>query len=281
MQSSFTRIGTNANSCLIGYYSFTIIFTEIDSNSLGFGVPMKYDRAAEEEVKKKAEQDHELQVQKALANLMPNVDWRLIPPQRVINAVLGINQVKGEGGAAGKPKLIIPDGKTPVVATMTTTASEGNESLNGSSPASKDGAAPAATKAKKKKKNKKKRQISSVNAEGTADTDEDDHHHSTEVGQSSNGESGSESHPDTTDSEGEGSGTDGVAHKVAKSNGIGSEDSAMDLEEERRERRKEKKREKKRKSKMNKKNRTSTLAENSESSTDSSSTTTEGEAMEL
>ncbi|KAF9924963.1 hypothetical protein FBU30_005179 [Linnemannia zychae] len=56
-------------------------------NSLGFGVPMKYDRAADEAEKEKSAEKTELEVQKALASIIPSVDWKLIPPQRVLNAM--------------------------------------------------------------------------------------------------------------------------------------------------------------------------------------------------
>ncbi|KAF9116659.1 hypothetical protein BGX27_000578 [Mortierella sp. AM989] len=129
-------------------------------NSLGFGVPMKYDRAADEQLKKQSEQDHELQVQKALANLMPNVDWKLIPPQRVLNAMLGMNKSvnNSKQETDGSTSIGLSDG-------------DSSKGSGGSEVESSNDAVTTTPKAKKKKKNKKKRQISSINTEDTAEED--------------------------------------------------------------------------------------------------------------
>ncbi|KAF8941630.1 hypothetical protein BGZ58_003660 [Dissophora ornata] len=238
-------------------------------NSLGFGVPMKYDRAAEEQAKEKLEQDHELQVQKALANLMPEMDWKLIPPQRVINAMLGAN----EGKASTKPKT----GANGHAVIASLTSQEVPKAVeNGSSATANDAASTlttttsATTKTKKKKKNKKKRQISSVHAE---DAGEEDDYSET---QTSTCDSGSESHDSGTDSAGEGPEATEDCHSSGDSNGGHMDLSGM-TEVERQERKKEKKREKKRKHKINKRNRTSTSAEHVQES----NAANDNEAMEL
>jgi len=60
---------------------------------------MEYDPALEERIKAEAERKQELEVEKALANMMPTMDWRLIPPQRVIDAMLEMNQHPSTGEA--------------------------------------------------------------------------------------------------------------------------------------------------------------------------------------
>lgn len=58
---------------------------------------MEYDPALEERIKAEAERKQELEVEKALANMMPTMDWRLIPPQRVIDAMREMNQPPSTG----------------------------------------------------------------------------------------------------------------------------------------------------------------------------------------
>ncbi|KAF9169650.1 hypothetical protein BGX20_010031 [Mortierella sp. AD010] len=210
-------------------------------NSLGFGVPMKYDRAADEQTKQ-SEQDQELQVQKALANLMPNVDWKLIPPQRVINAMLGMNKGKTLVSAKQDSK----GSATSVSAADSTNGAKGSE---GGSAAGGSDAAPTTSKSKKKKKNKKKRQLSSVN--NSEDT--------VEEGEGQEQGSTNDSSTDENDGKAEQSGkSSGVeeARSSSETNGehSDSQSAAVDSEEERLRRKKEKIREKRRKSKMNKKN---------------------------
>ncbi|KAF9199883.1 hypothetical protein BGZ49_009951 [Haplosporangium sp. Z 27] len=215
-----------------------------DANSLGFGVPMVYDRAADEESKKQSEQDHELLVQKALANLMPNVDWKLIPPQRVLNAMLGMN--KGITGGNSKQETNGNGSGTKEQ------PGEGNSKGSGSN---NDGGASTSSKSKKKKKNKKKRQINveDANAEGN--------NFEGQSSKSNLSESENDEKADTLDRDEEGT--------SGETNGNGKDDdkaTAVDSDEERREqRRKEKKKEKKRKNKMNKKNKTLAESQSSDS----------------
>ncbi|KAF8976040.1 hypothetical protein BGZ46_008638 [Entomortierella lignicola] len=214
------------------------------ANSLGFGVPMVYDRAADEESKKQSEQDHELLVQKALANLMPNVDWKLIPPQRVLNAMLGMNK----GITGGNSKQETNGNGSGTKQQPGEDNSKGSESNN-------DGGASTSSKSKKKKKNKKKRQINVEDANAEGNNCE---------GQSSKSnlsESENDEKADTLDRDEEGT--------SGETNGNGKDDGkaiAVDSDEERREqRRKEKKKEKKRKNKMNKKNKTLAESQSSDS----------------
>ncbi|KAF9276458.1 hypothetical protein BGZ68_010005 [Mortierella alpina] len=210
-------------------------------NSLGFGVPMKYDRAADEVAKEKSEQDQELEVQKALANLMPNVDWKLIPPRRMLESISGAS---GKGGS----KRNGPNGSA---STASTKKEDSNIAELSRDSQPKDSGA-GATKAKKKKKNKKKRQISSVNSEDAGDEDDQG-----DAGSHTNGSSPDSSGMSSSD-HGESS-TDEKESLSEEDEGSvnGSQASSELSEEERLERKRQKKREKKRKSKMNKKNRTS------------------------
>ncbi|KAF9556853.1 hypothetical protein EC968_007930 [Mortierella alpina] len=214
-------------------------------NSLGFGVPMKYDRAAEELAKEKSEQDQELEVQKALANLMPNVDWKLIPPRRVLEAMSGGSEKTGS-------KKNGPNGSASTAA-MPKGGANIPEPSGESQP--KDSGA-GTTKAKKKKKNKKKRQISSVNSEDAAD--EDDHG---EDGSRTNGSSPDVSGMSSSD-RGESSADEKETLSEEDEGSVNGFQGSSELSEEARlERKRQKKREKKRKSKMNKKNRTSLQSE--------------------
>ncbi|KAF9351512.1 hypothetical protein BGX26_010501 [Mortierella sp. AD094] len=224
-------------------------------NSLGFGVPMKYDRAADEQAKKQSEQDHELQVQKALANLMPNVDWKLIPPQRVINAMIGMNKGKALG-----------NGKQDTNGSASS-AGDNSKGAKGSEDGSVTGsndAAPTTSKSKKKKKNKKKRQISSIN--NSEDTTEEDDN---AQGRGSTNDSSADQNDGKAESSRESSEAEG-SQSSSETNGehSDSKSAAVDSEEERLKRKKEKNREKKRKSKMNKKNKT--LAEGQSTDTEPS-----------
>ncbi|KAG0211044.1 hypothetical protein BGX28_008614 [Mortierella sp. GBA30] len=212
-------------------------------NSLGFGVPMKYDIAAEEEAKQKSEQEQELEVQKALANLMPNVDWKLIPPRRVLDAMLGASKKKGANGSAS----------------TATTAHEGTKGLEMSTDSISKDVDATPTKPKKKKKNKKKRQISSVNAEDAGDEDDHADRESRINGSMLDlGESSS-------DQDQERNSADEKETSEDESSALNTKLVTELTEEERLERKREKKREKKRKSKMNKKNRTSLQGEVSNS----------------
>ncbi|KAG0034976.1 hypothetical protein BGZ81_001925 [Podila clonocystis] len=217
-------------------------------NSLGFGVPMLYDRAMEEEDKEKTEQDHESEVERALAKLMPSMDWKLIPPQRVINAMVNANKAKGANG------------------TNNAGASTGSNN-NGSGPSSDDtnqgSGSTSSSKPKKKKKNKKKRQIASVHAENEGEGGEDDDEtegmkriaitssedEDSDSSLSSGSNPSSANNSDVSGSEDEGSSSSGSTNGSRAGSGHNSE-------EERKERKREKKREKKRKSRMNKKNKT-------------------------
>ncbi|KAI1306467.1 hypothetical protein EDD11_004737 [Mortierella claussenii] len=224
-------------------------------NSLGFGVPMKYDRAAYEEIRAKAEHEQELSVQKALANLMPNIDWKQIPPQRVLSA-MGVAVTKTNKTST----LTNEHGTSAAVGTNGTT----KQGENGGEHSSKDGTT-GTTKPKKKKKNKKKRQISSVHSEG------DDH-----------GEDGSSLSSTAEDSSEEVSGT-GSSQSSSEANGAGGTGGSELTEEDalRLERKREKKREKKRKNRMNKKNKTHVHTDQDNNDLDPSSAASSIEAMEL
>ncbi|KAF9439173.1 hypothetical protein BGZ76_010072 [Entomortierella beljakovae] len=216
-----------------------------DGNSLGFGVPMKYDREADEQSKKATVKDHELQVQKALANLMPNVDWRLIPPQRMLGLNKGISPADAkQGSAAGS-------------ADLTLASKEGSKESTSNSNSSNDTAPSTTSKTKKKKKNKKKRQISSVNTDDTTDDDEN------MGGKSTKGNASSDDHSEMSDSTDDGSDIEKTRESSEGNEEDSDSTSALDeTEEERLERKREKKREKKRKNKMNKKNKANQQLEN-------------------
>lgn len=232
----------------------------IDSNSLGFGVPMVYDRAMEVQEKERTEQDHESEVQKALAKLMPSMDWKLIPPQRVINAMVNANKPK----ANGTNKAVESTGV--------------NNNNNGSSSSNNNGTGPpsdsanqgsgstSSSKPKKKKKNKKKRQIASVHAEHDGEGGEDDDETermkriaiTTSEDEDSDSSLSSGSNPSSANnSDVSGSEDEGSSSSSGSTNGSRT-GSGHDSEEERKERKREKKREKKRKNRMNKKNKTET-----------------------
>ncbi|KAG0040258.1 hypothetical protein BGZ82_004262 [Podila clonocystis] len=218
-------------------------------NSLGFGVPMLYNRAMEEGDKEKTEQDHESEVERALAKLMPSMDWKLIPPQRVINAMVNANKAKGANG------------------TNKAGASTGSNN-NGSGPSSDDtnqgSGSTSSSKPKKKKKNKKKRQIASVHAENEGEGGEDDDEtegmkriaitssedEDSDSSQSSGSNPSSANNSDVSGSEDEGSSSSSGSTNGSRAG------SGHNSEEERKERKREKKREKKRKNRMNKKNKT-------------------------
>ncbi|KAF8931457.1 hypothetical protein BGZ52_012531 [Haplosporangium bisporale] len=234
------------------------------SNSLGFGVPMVYSRAMAEEEKEKTEQEHESEVQKALANLMPSMDWKLIPPQRVINAMVNANKAKQANGS----------NKTAVVGSDNNTTGASLDTAQGSG-------STTSMKPKKKKKNKKKRQIASVHAEHEGGEDDDETEGMKRIAITSSEDEDSDSsmsggsnpssanNSDVSGSEDEGSSSGSSTNGSRSANG-------HDSEEERKERKREKKREKKRKNRMNKKNKTdaSGASESLESSTSS-------QAMEL
>ncbi|KAF9132360.1 hypothetical protein BGW39_000299 [Mortierella sp. 14UC] len=225
-------------------------------NSLGFGVPMKYDRAAEEAEKERSAQQVELEVQKALANMMPSVDWKLIPPQRVINAMR-------EANAANK--AAVNKGKTGPTSTASseTNGSKAGSATNSSIIGTESETATTTTKSKKKKKSKKKRSNGSTAAGDTSGEDEDAGHSdgSTSTASSANGSnlSGMSSSDSSDNGHEKDSGTEGEDTSEDESRQIGeSSSSTMGLtetDEELLKRRREKKREKKRKNKMNKKNR--------------------------
>lgn len=246
------------------------------SNSLGFGVPMKYDRALDEQAK---EEERKVQFEKARAELvsnlpgMSNVNWKLIPPQRVIDAMLGLAQGKGAAAAAAVAAAAAAASGTGN-AKLGANGHAKNNSTSGNISGSSDETAAndstqGSSKAKKKKKNKKKRKGGSGAAESTAtSTDGDDNHDDTD----------SDSTRDQDDtSEDDGSQTNQTEAELNEGDegGVDSTISSTDLEEERRERRREKNREKKRKAKMNRKNRLSS----EQSQADSSATN--DEAMEL
>ncbi|KAF9182283.1 hypothetical protein BGZ51_004836 [Haplosporangium sp. Z 767] len=227
-------------------------------NSLGFGVPMKYDRAADEQAREQAEQDQELEIQKATANLVSSMDWRLIPPRSILSALSGIKQpttataaAKAKQGVNGK-SFVTPSTEAKDINTIT--ASQENES----DPSTKDATASGGTKSKKKKKNKKKRQISSVNSDDPCDHDD-----STARSSSTNGSSSEHVSEDSDSSQTHAGGGDS---ERSSNEGSITDASTAAEEEERRARKREKKREKKRKSKMNKKNRTSLIVDSEQES---------------
>ncbi|KAF9994345.1 hypothetical protein BGZ65_010025, partial [Modicella reniformis] len=146
----------------------------LDGNSLGFGVPMKYDRDTDEQAKeeerakeeKRAKEDeHKTQFEKARADLMANIsgmNWKLIPPQRVLNAMLAITQ--GKGIAAATAAAIGNTNSTNGHASATTTNSERDDTTmdldsgsNSNGATTKEGGTQSCSKPKKKKRNKKKR----------------------------------------------------------------------------------------------------------------------------
>ncbi|KAG0098953.1 hypothetical protein BGZ93_009746 [Podila epicladia] len=219
------------------------------ANSLGFGVPMVYDRAMEVEEKEKTEQDHESEVQKALAKLMPSMDWKLIPPQRVINAMVNANKAKANG--ANKA--------------VENTGTSNNNGIGPPSDSANQGSGSTSSpKPKKKKKNKKKRQIASVDAEheGEGGDDDDETERMKRIAITSSEDEDSDSslssgsnpssanNSDVSGSEDEGSSSSSGSTNGSKTG------SGHDSEEERKERKREKKRERKRKNRMNKKNKT-------------------------
>ncbi|KAK3824308.1 MAG: hypothetical protein J3R72DRAFT_458293 [Linnemannia gamsii] len=243
-------------------------------NSLGFGVPMKYDRAAEEAEKERSVQQAELEVQKALANMMPSVDWKLIPPQRVINAMREANAANKAGANKGKT------GRTNTVSLDTNGTKAGsvtNTSTTGAASAPETTTTGMSTKPKKKKKTKKKRSIGST-AAGDASGDDEDAGHSdgsTSTASSANGSVLSDmSSGDSSDSGHEkDSGTEGEDTSDDEGRQAGESNSSTagltETEEELLKRRREKKREKKRKNKMNKKNRVTTETSQADTSSDS------------
>ncbi|KAG0073660.1 hypothetical protein BGZ90_011414 [Linnemannia elongata] len=246
-------------------------------NSLGFGVPMKYDPAADEEELEKQEQQKELEVQKALANMMPSVDWKLIPPQRVIDAMRVANAASKASGNKLKPVAASGNASSETNGTKAGSAASavGNTVATATTTVT---AAGTTTKSKKKKKNKKKRPSSSAAADDTSGED-DEAGHSDGSTSSTNGSISSDmSTGDSSDGGHEkDSGTEGDDTSEDESRQKGESDSngatgVTETEEELLKRRKEKKREKKRKNKMNKKNRVA----NESSQADAS-----GDAMDL
>ncbi|KAF9318110.1 hypothetical protein BG003_011764 [Podila horticola] len=216
------------------------------SNSLGFGVPMVYTRAMKEEDKERTEEDIESEVQRALEKLMPSMDWKLIPPQRVINAMVNANKGKGANGT----NKAVADVET----SNTGTTSDTNQGSGSTS----------SLKPKKKKKNKKKRQIASVHAEHEGEEGEDDDETermkriaiTSEEDEDSDSSLSSGSNPSSANnSDVSGSEDEGSSSSSGSTNGSRT-GSGNDSEEERKERKREKKREKKRKNRMNKKNKT-------------------------
>ncbi|ORZ26771.1 hypothetical protein BCR41DRAFT_205511 [Lobosporangium transversale] len=241
-------------------------------NSLGFGVPMKYDHEAAEKDKEKTEQDQESRVQKALANLMPTMDWKLIPPQRVLNAMGGgITRAN----APGKLKQLQTNGHNTSSASAVAispmnnnsnndiTASTTNVNGNTSSSTTPNGTSTSTSaKSKKKKKNKKKRPNSIDHTEDhfdSADSSEQTNGVSSSSSEEMVNDSGSSSACSSDDDESS-SATSFEKNYVVEhpeSNGNGPESTTtttMDIDEERRERKREKNRQKKWKYKMNKKN---------------------------
>ncbi|KAF9911450.1 hypothetical protein EC991_003706 [Linnemannia zychae] len=230
-------------------------------NSLGFGVPMKYDRAAEEAEKERSAQQAELEVQKALANMMPSVDWKLIPPQRVLSAMREANATN---------KATASKGKAGVASTASSVTNGANAGFvtNASTAGTASETATTTTKSKKKKKNKKKRTNGGTAAGDTSGEDEDAGHSdgSTSESSSTNGSILSDmSSGDSSDSAHEkDSGTEGedTSEDESRQNGESSSSATglTETEEELLKRRRDKKREKKRKTKMNKKNRVTNQA---------------------
>ncbi|KAG0053299.1 hypothetical protein BGZ83_001338 [Gryganskiella cystojenkinii] len=93
-------------------------------NSLGFGVPMDYDPAQEERIKAEAERKQELEVEKALANMMPTMDWKLIPPQRVLDAMREMNQASASTSDAAETESS-DDGSTDSSESRSSSATPG------------------------------------------------------------------------------------------------------------------------------------------------------------
>ncbi|KAG9064551.1 hypothetical protein KI688_002809 [Linnemannia hyalina] len=241
-------------------------------NSLGFGVPMKYDPAADEEELEKQEQQKELEVQKALANMMPSVDWKLIPPQRVLDAMRVANAASKAAGSRHKSAANASS------ETNGTKAGEGASSVGNTTGTEGTTTEGTTTKSKKKKKNKKKRPSSSA-AAGDTSGDDDEAGHSDSSTSSTNGSISSDmSSEDSSDGGHEkDSGTEGDDTSEDESRQKDESDSnsttgVTETEEELLKRRREKKRERKRKNKMNKKNRFA----NESSQADAS-----GDAMDL
>ncbi|KAF9584629.1 hypothetical protein BGW38_005789 [Lunasporangiospora selenospora] len=206
-------------------------------NSLGFGVPMKYDRSQDTQKKEKEAQTMEQEIQKALANLMPIVDWKLIPPQRVLNAIANSKNKQGDtnksngsssAGASqanGQSSESEADNSTTATTTDTTNAI----SDTGSSAATANGG----SKPKKKKKNKKRKS-------------EKEHQEPDEESRSNGHSDSAKSDQDSTCNEVAGQTTDCPESSR-------QETTHMDLDEEQRlERRREKNREKKRRNKLKK-----------------------------
>ncbi|KAF9366835.1 hypothetical protein BGX34_003935 [Mortierella sp. NVP85] len=235
-------------------------------NSLGFGVPMRYDRAVEEP--EKVEEDQRTPFEKARADLMANIsgmNWKLIPPQRVINAMLGLAQ----GRTTTENSQPSTNGANGHASTVSESVVSKESGSNGDA-ATNDGTQ-ASSKAKKKKKNKKKRQGNGGTTEDASlSTDGDDNQHDTDSDTQSPHDGSTESEESRSNQK-----------QAIESNGehVNSSIAPTDLEAERRERKREKNREKKRKSKMNKKNRISQSSEHSQP--DSSPSTTDEETMEL
>ncbi|KAF9405201.1 hypothetical protein BGZ94_003697 [Podila epigama] len=170
-------------------------------NSLGFGVPMVYDRSTAmedvEEAASKGEQEHESEVQKALANLMPSTEWRLLPPQRVTNTlnsnksskpVITTNGHNNNSSSSGNGSDRSSDERSRHLLSLLRAslgakdASDDNGGVSATSPetasetALASGSGTTTAKSKKKKKNKKKRQLASVERSGgNGDEDGDDH----------------------------------------------------------------------------------------------------------
>jgi hypothetical protein len=170
------------------------------------------------------------------------MNWKLIPPQRVINAMLGLAQ----GKTTTENSQSSTNGANGHVSTVS------KEYASNSDAATNDGTQ-ASSKTKKKKKNKKKRQGNGGTTEDASpSTDGDDNQHDTDSDTPS-------PHDDSTEGE------ESNQKQAIESNGeyANSSIAPTDLEAERRERKREKNREKKRKNKMNKKNRISQSSEHS------------------
>ncbi|KAG0346784.1 hypothetical protein BG004_000826 [Podila humilis] len=240
------------------------------ANSLGFGVPMVYDSAQEEKEKEKEDQVLETEVYKALASM----DWKLIPPQRVLNAMNNANsKAKAAVGTNNKAVGMKPSATSATSATSAATttliASNGKDSSSGQQRMSDSSAgipsASSSSKSKKKKKNKKKRQIASVHPESSGGEEDDETEgmkriaitsSEDESATDSDSSSGTLSNPSSANNS-DVSEDEGGPSSSPKSNNITN--GAMtpeEAEEERKQRRREKIREKRKKSRKNKKNKT-------------------------
>ncbi|KAF8944920.1 hypothetical protein BGZ47_003504 [Haplosporangium gracile] len=239
-------------------------------NSLGFGVPMKYDPAADAEELEKQEQQKELEVQKALANMMPSVDWKLIPPQRVIDAMRIANAASKAAGSKVKLAATSGDASSETNGTKAGATASAVGTTTGTAAAAT--AVTTTTKSKKKKKSKKKRPNSSA-ATGDTSGEDEEAGHSDGSNSSANGSMSSDmSSGDSSDGGHEkDSGTEGDDTSEDESRQKNESDSnsttgLTETEEELLKRRREKKREKKRKNKMNKKNRVANEASQADAS---------------